>query len=102
MGIYDEFKELAQPKSFDYYIYGDGESEISYEQDTYTIDPDGSGPGWKYGVLPDNFTLHILYSEASAAVVLYNDVSAHTIDIDRTRTIVHSDVLINASHFDRT
>ncbi len=44
VGQYDEFKELAQPKSFDYNIYGQGNSTISFADDYYTVDPDGPGP----------------------------------------------------------
>jgi hypothetical protein len=44
VGKYDQFKELAQPKTYNYSIYGEGASTISYADGTYTVDPDGSGP----------------------------------------------------------
>ncbi|MBN1272393.1 MAG: carbohydrate binding family 9 domain-containing protein [Candidatus Aminicenantes bacterium] len=44
VGKYDTFKELARPKSFDYNIYGDGESTIAFENGVYIVDPDGPGP----------------------------------------------------------
>ena len=44
VGKYDEFKELAKPKTYDYNIYGRGASTIAYNGDEYLVDPDGSGP----------------------------------------------------------
>jgi len=44
VGTYDRFKELAQPRHYDYNIYGEGTSTISYENGVYTVDPDGAGP----------------------------------------------------------
>lgn len=44
VGQYDEFKELAQPKSFNYNIYGEADSTIRFEDEIYTVDPDGPGP----------------------------------------------------------
>jgi hypothetical protein len=46
VGHYDAFKELAQPKSFAYNVYGaeGGASTIAYDTEggTYTVDPDGA------------------------------------------------------------
>jgi hypothetical protein len=44
VGSYDKFKELARPKTYDYNIYGDAPSTISYADGLYTVDPDGEGP----------------------------------------------------------
>ena len=44
VGTYSRFKELAQPKTFKYNIYGEGGSTIAYADGGYTVDPDGSGP----------------------------------------------------------
>ena len=44
MGRYDQFKELARPKSLAYDVYGQGASTIGYADGTYTVDPDGAGP----------------------------------------------------------
>ncbi len=41
VGKYDEFRELALPKTFDYNIYGQDQSTIDYENGYYTVDPDG-------------------------------------------------------------
>ncbi len=44
VGSYDRFKELAQPRSLDYNLYGQGASTIAYADGSYTVDPDGPGP----------------------------------------------------------
>ena len=44
VGKYDEFKELAQPKTYNYNIYGQNGSTIASTGGVYTVDPDGSGP----------------------------------------------------------
>lgn len=44
VGVYDEFKELAKPKSMSYNTYGENGSTVGYAGGVYTIDPDGAGP----------------------------------------------------------
>jgi len=44
VGDYDRFKELARAKTFDFNEFGEGDSTISYEDGTYTVDPDGQNP----------------------------------------------------------
>jgi hypothetical protein len=44
VGKYDRFKELARPKTYEYNIYGEGDSSIIFEDDAYIVDPDGEGP----------------------------------------------------------
>lgn len=44
VGKYDMFKEFVRPKVYEYNIYGEGQSTISYEDECYTVDPDGNGP----------------------------------------------------------
>ena len=44
VGKYDEFKELARPKQYEYNFFGEDQSTISYEDGEYTVDPDGPGP----------------------------------------------------------
>jgi len=44
VGRYDRFKELARPKTYDFNLYGDGASAISYADSVYAVDPDGPGP----------------------------------------------------------
>ncbi len=45
VGKYDNFKELAKPRSMEHNIYGENGSTISYDskEEEYTVDPDGSG-----------------------------------------------------------
>lgn len=45
VGKYNNFKELAEPRSLDYNYYGENGSTISYDSENseYTVDPDGSG-----------------------------------------------------------
>lgn len=44
-GDYGGFKELAQPRTFDFLRFGDGASRLDYDASTrtYTADPDGAG-----------------------------------------------------------
>jgi hypothetical protein len=46
IGKYDRFKELASPKKYEYNIFGEDGSTISYSDidEEYTVDPDGPGP----------------------------------------------------------
>jgi hypothetical protein len=48
VGTYDEFKELAKPKSYEYNIFGEGQSMISLADDEYSVDPDGPGPAARF------------------------------------------------------
>jgi hypothetical protein len=45
-GDYDDFKELALPRTFDFLHYGSGSSTLAFDPRTriYTVDPDASGP----------------------------------------------------------
>jgi hypothetical protein len=44
VGKYEEFKELARPKSFEWNTYGRNGSTIEYAEGVYIVDPDGEGP----------------------------------------------------------
>lgn len=44
VGRYNEFKELTQPKTYRYNIYGQGGSTIAFANGEYMVDPDGNGP----------------------------------------------------------
>ena len=44
VGHYTDFKEFARPRTFDFNRFGQGGSTISYGDEVYTVDPDGSGP----------------------------------------------------------
>lgn len=57
-GSYVNFKELAQPKTYDFNVYGKNSSTISKTSDGYIVDPDGNGPAPTFSFAnPDfNFT----------------------------------------------
>jgi hypothetical protein len=55
VGQYDEFKELARPKSFEYNIYGEGNSTTTFADDIYTVDPDGPGPAPEFSFSNPDF-----------------------------------------------
>jgi hypothetical protein len=55
VGQYDEFKELARPKSFEYNIYGQGNSIITFADDIYNVDPDGPGPAPEFSFSNPDF-----------------------------------------------
>lgn len=66
VGKYDEFKELAQPKSLNYNIYGEGNSTIIYNDPDYTVDPDGPGPAPEFSFSNPDFN----YKSFRGTVVL--------------------------------
>ncbi len=43
-GDYENFKELAAPGTYDFNLYGEGNSTISRDGNVYNVDPDGEGP----------------------------------------------------------
>ncbi len=60
VGKYNRFKELAAPKTYDYNIYGEGPSSLSYEDNVYTVDPDGAGPSEEFAFYNPNFNMKSL------------------------------------------
>ena len=60
IGKYDEFKELSEPKTYDYNIFGEDESTISYLDETYTVDPDGPGPSADFSFSNPDFNMKSL------------------------------------------
>jgi hypothetical protein len=59
VGEYNEFKELARPKKYEYNLFGENGSTISYSDvdEEYTVDPDGPGaaPDFSFGNPDFNF-----------------------------------------------
>jgi hypothetical protein len=57
VGKYNRFKELARPRSFDFNVFGDVPSTITYdlENEEYSVDPDGSGPAEAFGISNPDF-----------------------------------------------
>jgi hypothetical protein len=45
VGDYDDFKELARPRTFDFLAYGSDVGDLLYDGRTniYQVDPDGAG-----------------------------------------------------------
>ncbi len=60
VGKYDEFKELARPKAYDYNIYGQGVSTVAYDGSEYAVDPDGSGPAAPFSFANPDFNMKSL------------------------------------------
>jgi len=60
IGKYDEFKELSAPKTYDYNIFSEDESTISYSDGTYTVDPDGPGPASDFSFSNPDFNMKSL------------------------------------------
>ena len=50
-GDFQDYKEFAQPRQFDFNVYGRDQGTISRAGSTYTVDPDGSGaaPAFTFG-----------------------------------------------------
>lgn len=66
VGAYRDFKELARPKSYDFNIYGQGNSTISFEEDVYTVDPDGASPAPAFAIGNPDFN----YKSLRGTIVL--------------------------------
>jgi hypothetical protein len=60
VGEYDDFKELAEPRTFKYHSYGEGDSIIQHKDGSYHVDPDGSGPASEFSFYNPNFNLKSL------------------------------------------
>lgn len=77
VGEYDKFKELARPKSFEYNIFGEGNSTITYSEEEYTVDPDGQGPASTFSFDNPDFNVKslrgtmVLRWEYSPGSILY-------------------------------
>jgi len=60
VGDFQKFKELVAPRTFDFFFYGEGDSIISLENNTYTVDPDGPGPSAPFSFRNPDFNLKSL------------------------------------------
>lgn len=60
VGRYTEFKELAQPGTYTFNNYGEGNSTITFANDTYTVDPDGAGPAQSFSFSNPDFNFKSL------------------------------------------
>ncbi len=62
VGNYTNFKELAEPRTYNYNYYGEGSSTIDYdnENDEYIVDPDGDGPAEPFSFANPDFNFKSL------------------------------------------
>lgn len=79
VGDYNDFKELAKPRSLNYNYYGQNGSTINYNKndEEYNVDPDGSGPAPAFSFNNPNFNYKslrgtaVLRWEAMPGSILY-------------------------------
>ncbi|MDH5714950.1 MAG: carbohydrate binding family 9 domain-containing protein [Candidatus Aminicenantes bacterium] len=64
VGDYERFKELARARSYDFNIFGQEQSTISYADDMYTVDPDGWGSAPSFSFHNPDFNLKSLRGTA--------------------------------------
>jgi hypothetical protein len=63
-GDYQNFKELARPNTFEFNRYGEGNSSITREDNTYRVDPDGPGPAEYFEFDNPDFNIKSLRANA--------------------------------------
>ncbi len=56
-GKYENFKQLSEPKSNLYDVYGEGNSTISKSDGVYTVDPDAGGPAEPFAFDDPDFNI---------------------------------------------
>ncbi len=64
VGDYERFKELARARSYDFNIFGQEQSTISFADEMYTVDPDGGGPAPSFSFPNPDFNLKSLRGTA--------------------------------------
>ncbi len=60
VGTYSRFKELAAARTYDFNVYGEGNSTIEYNNGLYTVDPDGPGPAEPFSFYNPDFNVKSL------------------------------------------
>lgn len=65
-GDYTRLKELSKPRTNDFNVYGEGGSTITYNDDQYTVDPDGTGTAPEFSFSDPDFN----YKSLRGTVVL--------------------------------
>ncbi|MBN2009344.1 carbohydrate binding family 9 domain-containing protein [candidate division KSB1 bacterium] len=63
-GDYSEFKALARPAIYEFDVFGKNGSTITYEDETYTVDPDGNGPAESFSFDDPDFNFKSLRGNA--------------------------------------
>ena len=64
VGRYEQFKELARARALDFNRFGRGDSTIRFNEDRYTVDPDGPGPAGEFSFDNPDFNLKSLRGTA--------------------------------------
>lgn len=91
-GKFSKYKELAKPKSYDYNIYGEGNS--TFDEDNFIVDPDGSGPApsfefdnpnFNFKSLRGNAVLRWEYLPGSTIYLVWTQSRSHFEDIGEFR-----------------
>ena len=59
-GDYSRLKELRKSKTYDFKVYGEEGSTVEFDGDTYTVDPDGSGPAEPFSIDNPDFNVKSL------------------------------------------
>jgi hypothetical protein len=63
-GDFSDFKELARAKSYDFNHFGQNGSTINLNDDTYLVDPDGTGPASAFEFSDPDFNYNSLRANA--------------------------------------
>lgn len=54
-GNFENYKEFATPREYAFNIYGEDTGTIDFENNTYTVDPDGNGPAESFTFSEQDF-----------------------------------------------
>jgi hypothetical protein len=63
-GNFSRFKEVAEPYTYKYHVYGEDIGTITEQNGTYTIDPDGSGSSPSFSIADPDFNFRSLQGNA--------------------------------------
>jgi hypothetical protein len=89
VGRYTGFKEFSRPRTFDFQMYGENGSTITYLNGTYAVDPDGVGaapsftfsdPDFNYKSLRGNAVLRWEYSPGSTLYFVWTQNRTNELD----------------------
>lgn len=63
-GNFFDYKEFAEPRTFDFDIYGEDKGTITQEDGTYTVDPDGTGAAESFAFSEQDFNFRSVQTNA--------------------------------------
>ena len=84
---FTNFKELSQPRTYNFLTYGTGGSKISYDS-LYRVDPDGIGPATPFSFSSPDFNFKSLRGDA---VLRWEFIPGSTVYLVWTQSRVNSD-----------